>query len=86
MPPALTLPDGRSLSLDEAPLLMGIVNVTPDSFSDGGLLGSAEAAVAHGLRLVAEGAAIVDLPELGGSRLIRDAGLPLFLLCSFEGH
>ena len=61
MPPALTLPDGRSLSLDEAPLLMGIVNVTPDSFSDGGLLGSAEAAVAHGLRLVAEGAAIVDI-------------------------
>lgn len=61
MPPALTLPDGRSLSLDEAPLLMGIVNVTPDSFSDGGLLGSAEAAVTHGLRLVGEGAAIVDV-------------------------
>lgn len=35
---------------------------------------------------VIEGAAIVDLPELGGSRLIREAGLPLFLLCSFEGH
>ncbi|AKM32851.1 adenine phosphoribosyltransferase [Pandoraea faecigallinarum] len=35
---------------------------------------------------VIEGAAIVDLPELGGSRLIRDAGLDLFLLCSFEGH
>lgn len=61
MPPALTLPDGRSLSLDEAPLLMGIVNVTPDSFSDGGLLGSTEAAVTHGLRLVGEGAAIVDI-------------------------
>ncbi|WP_353190395.1 adenine phosphoribosyltransferase [Pandoraea pnomenusa] len=35
---------------------------------------------------VIEGAAIVDLPELGGSRMIRDAGLSLFLLCSFEGH
>lgn len=35
---------------------------------------------------VLEGAAIVDLPELGGSKLIRDTGLPLFLLCSFEGH
>ncbi|MCE4060800.1 adenine phosphoribosyltransferase [Pandoraea sputorum] len=35
---------------------------------------------------VIEGAAIVDLPELGGSKLIRDAGLELFLLCSFEGH
>ncbi|MFO0286678.1 MAG: dihydropteroate synthase, partial [Brevundimonas sp.] len=40
---------------------MGIVNVTPDSFSDGGRLGSAEAAVAHGLRLVADGAAILDV-------------------------
>lgn len=61
MPLALTLPDGRNLSLDEEPLLMGIVNVTPDSFSDGGLLDSAEAAVAHGLRLAEEGAAIVDI-------------------------
>ena len=37
---------------------MGIVNVTPDSFSDGGLFADAEAAVAHGLRLVDEGADI----------------------------
>ncbi|MFM8380148.1 MAG: dihydropteroate synthase, partial [Planctomycetia bacterium] len=43
------------------PLLMGIVNVTPDSFSDGGRHGSVEAAVAHGLRLVAEGADILDV-------------------------
>lgn len=35
---------------------------------------------------VVEGAAIVDLPELGGSRLLREAGLPLFLVCSFDGH
>jgi len=40
---------------------MGIVNVTPDSFSDGGRLGSVEAAVAHGLALVAQGAAILDV-------------------------
>ena len=40
---------------------MGIVNVTPDSFSDGGLYADTEAAVGHGLRLVAEGAAIVDV-------------------------
>jgi dihydropteroate synthase len=40
---------------------MGVVNVTPDSFSDGGLHLSAEAAVAHGERLVAEGADILDL-------------------------
>lgn len=40
---------------------MGIVNVTPDSFSDGGALPDAEAAVAHALRLVEEGADIVDI-------------------------
>jgi len=41
--------------------LMGIVNVTPDSFSDGGLFLDAGAAVEHGRRLAAEGAAIVDV-------------------------
>ena len=35
---------------------------------------------------VMEGAAIVDLPELGGSQRLRDAGLHLFTLVSFEGH
>ena len=45
------------------PRVMGIVNVTPDSFSDGGRLPSAEAAVAHGLRLVGQGA---DLLDVGG--------------------
>ena len=40
---------------------MGIVNVTPDSFSDGGRYLDPEAAVAHGLRLVAEGADVVDV-------------------------
>ena len=35
---------------------------------------------------VIEGAAIVDLPELGGSKRIRDSGLNLFTLVSFEGH
>ena len=41
--------------------LMGIVNVTPDSFSDGGMYLDADAAVEHGLRLVGEGAAILDV-------------------------
>jgi dihydropteroate synthase len=45
----------------ERPLVMGIVNVTPDSFSDGGRHAGVEAAVAHGLRLVAEGADLVDV-------------------------
>ena len=41
--------------------LMGIVNVTPDSFSDGGAYLDADVAVAHGLRLVADGAGILDV-------------------------
>nr|WP_220485055.1 dihydropteroate synthase [Stenotrophomonas lacuserhaii] len=53
---------GRVLRLDRA-RVMGIVNVTPDSFSDGGQHDSAEAAVAHGLKLVEEGA---DLLDIGG--------------------
>jgi dihydropteroate synthase len=42
-------------------LVMGIINVTPDSFSNGGQLLDAKAAVAHGLKLVEEGAAILDI-------------------------
>lgn len=52
--------NGRILRLDR-PRVMGIVNVTPDSFSDGGAHFDAEAAVAHGLRLVEEGADILDI-------------------------
>jgi dihydropteroate synthase len=48
------------LSLDH-PLIMGIVNVTPDSFSDGGLLDSSRAAVDHALKLVEQGADILDV-------------------------
>lgn len=48
------------LSLDR-PRIMGIVNVTPDSFSDGGQHDSTRAAVAHGLRLAEEGAEILDI-------------------------
>lgn len=43
------------------PAVMGILNVTPDSFSDGGRYLDRDAAVAHGLQLVADGAAIVDV-------------------------
>jgi len=48
------------LALD-CPRIMGIVNVTPDSFSDGGRLDSADAAIAHALRLAEEGAEILDI-------------------------
>ncbi|WP_161962653.1 MULTISPECIES: dihydropteroate synthase [Xanthomonas] len=51
---------GRLLRLD-GPQVMGIVNVTPDSFSDGGQHTTVDAAVAHGLRLVAESAAVLDV-------------------------
>jgi dihydropteroate synthase len=51
---------GRMLRLDR-PRVMGIVNVTPDSFSDGGAHDTLEAAVAHGLKLAAEGADILDI-------------------------
>lgn len=43
------------------PAVMGVINVTPDSFSDGGQFVEAGAAVAHGIRLAAEGAAILDV-------------------------
>lgn len=51
---------GRKLLLDR-PRVMGIVNVTPDSFSDGGVLDSADSAVAHALRLAGEGADVLDI-------------------------
>jgi dihydropteroate synthase len=47
--------------LGERTLVMGVVNVTPDSFSDGGRLAGTEAAVAHGLQLFEEGADWVDV-------------------------
>src|SRR5687768_8603414 len=45
----------------ERALVMGVLNVTPDSFSDGGRWADTDAAVAHGRRLVAEGADLVDV-------------------------
>ena len=50
-------------TIGQRPLLMGIVNVTPDSFSDGGHFFSAASAIEHGLNLVAQGA---DLLDIGG--------------------
>ena len=45
----------------DAPRIMGIVNVTPDSFSDGGQYGTAEAGSHHGMELASEGAHILDI-------------------------
>jgi len=53
------------------PVVMGVVNVTPDSFSDGGLYLDVDAAVGHGHELAAEGAAILDI---GGESTRPGAG------------
>ena len=66
---------GRQFEMDfpRPPLLMGIVNVTPDSFSDGGQYFDPERAVAHALELVAEGADLVDI----GGESTRPRALPV---------
>ena len=51
----------RTLELGRRTLVMGVVNITPDSFSDGDSFLDSEAAVTHALRLIEEGADIVDL-------------------------
>jgi dihydropteroate synthase len=51
----------RMFDLSGRGLIMGILNVTPDSFSDGGKFFTAEKAVEHGLKMVAEGADIIDV-------------------------
>jgi dihydropteroate synthase len=57
----LRLPRGRALLLGERPLVMGILNLTPDSFSDGGLWSDPWRAVEGGLRMLADGADLLDL-------------------------
>ena len=61
---------GRPLRLDRA-RVVGILNVTPDSFSDGGLYHDVEAAVAHGLRMAEAGA---DMLDVGGESTRPGAG------------
>ena len=57
----LRLPGGRTLALGERTLVMGIINVTPDSFADGGAYPDPDRAVAAALRLEADGADIIDV-------------------------
>lgn len=61
---------GRTLKLDR-PNVIGIVNVTPDSFSDGGEHATTEVAIAHGLKLAEEGA---DALDVGGESTRPGAG------------
>jgi dihydropteroate synthase len=59
--------------LDKPYVVMGVINVTPDSFYDGGRFGSVQAAVDHGLRLLDEGADVLDI----GGESTRPGALPV---------
>jgi len=69
----LRLPGGASWTLGERTLVMGIVNVTPDSFSDGGVNLDVKAAVAAALRMVEDGADVLDI----GGESTRPGALPV---------
>ena len=65
----------RTLTLGKRTLLMGVLNVTPDSFSDGGLFFDKEKAIDYGLKMVEEGADIIDI----GGESTRPGSKPLEL-------
>ncbi|MGH7228353.1 MAG: dihydropteroate synthase, partial [Nitrospiraceae bacterium] len=52
---------GRPIRLNSGALLMGVLNVTPDSFSDGGQYDQPEAAVEHALAMIEQGADLIDI-------------------------
>ena len=55
------LPRGRKLTIERAPAVMGIINVTPDSFSDGGEFVDPQKAIEAALQMEADGAAVIDI-------------------------
>ena len=55
------IPPDQMIQKENRPLIMGILNATPDSFSDGGQFDGTDKAIAHGLQLIAEGADILDI-------------------------
>ncbi|CAN5456770.1 dihydropteroate synthase [soil metagenome] len=61
MAAALWKISGETLDLTDRALIMGVLNVTPDSFSDGGQFAEMDVAVSHGLRMACEGAHIIDV-------------------------
>src|SRR5713226_7937597 len=61
---------GKIVDLSSCGMIMGVLNVTPDSFSDGGQFFDASSALAHGVEMAAEGAQIVDV---GGESTRPDA-------------
>jgi dihydropteroate synthase len=69
----VALPRGGALTLGARTLIMGIINVTPDSFADGGLRFDAERAIADGLQMIEDGADILDV----GGESTRPGAEPL---------
>ena len=67
------LAHGRSLTLGPKAVIAGILNVTPDSFSDGGLFATASGAIEQGRRMAGEGAAIIDV----GGESTKPGGVPI---------
>jgi len=65
----------KTFTLGKRTLLMGVLNVTPDSFSDGGLFFDKEKAIAHGLKIVEEGADLIDI----GGESTRPGSKPIEL-------
>jgi dihydropteroate synthase len=65
----------KTFKLGKQTLLMGVLNVTPDSFSDGGLYWDKDKAIAHGLRMVEEGADLIDI----GGESTRPGSQPIEL-------
>lgn len=64
---------GRNLDLSHQAQIMGILNVTPDSFSDGGHFAAHDAALVHARKMITEGAAIIDI----GGESTRPGAIPV---------
>jgi dihydropteroate synthase len=71
-PASIPFPNGRILNW-ENPHVMGILNCTPDSFSDGGQHGTVDAAIAHALKMRDDGASVIDI----GGESTRPGALPV---------
>jgi dihydropteroate synthase len=86
----LRLPS-RTLVLGERTLIMGVLNVTPDSFSDGGLFLDPEAAVAHAIAMEAAGADVIDIggestrPGSSGISAVEELGRILPVIQGLRG-
>ncbi len=77
---SIALADGRNIALGPAPTVMGILNVTPDSFSDGGAFNFVEAALAHAEAMIRDGADIVDI----GGESTRPGSTPVSMQAELD--